>query len=46
MSIANLLKYGVVAKSKKLCYEKNDMAQLDRIFVFLTSWQNCDNSHF
>ncbi len=46
VSMSNLLKYGVVSKSKKACHEKNDMAQLDRIFVFLTPWRNRDDSHF
>ncbi len=44
--MSNSLKCGVVAKFKRPCHEKNDIAQLDRIFVFLTSWQNHDNLHF
>ncbi len=27
-------------------YKKNNMVQSDKIFVFLTSWQNHDNLHF
>ncbi len=46
VSMSNSLKCGVIAKSKKPCHEKNDMAQSDRIFIFLTSWQNRDSSHF
>ncbi len=45
-STSNSPKCGVIAKSKRPCHEKNDMAQSDKIFVFLTFWQNRDDSHF
>ncbi len=45
-SMSNSPKCGVVAKFKSLCYEKNDMVQSYRIFVFLASWQNRNDSYF
>ncbi len=46
VSMSNSPKCGVVSKFIRSCHEKNDMAQSNRIFVFLTPWRNHDNSHF
>ncbi len=46
MSMSNLQECGLISRFKKLCYEKNNMAQSNRIIIFLTSWQNHDNLHF